>query len=143
MGRNGPSRTLKIAPDTNILIRILTNDDAEQAEIGRQELSDASAIILSSSVLCETAWVLKRFFGASREEISQGIRALVSAENAVFDSYAVDVGLRLMDAGGDFADGVIAASGIGMGAEAFVSLDRRAVCSLTGLGVAARTPDQP
>lgn len=132
---------MKIAPDTNLLVRILTNDDAEQAKIGREVLSDASAIVLSSVALCETAWVLKRFFGATREEIAQGVRALVGAKNAVFDTDAVYAGLQVLDAGGDFADGVIAASGISMGAEAFVSFDRRAVRSLTDLGVPARTPD--
>ena len=132
---------MKIAPDTNLLIRVLTNDDPEQARIGRDVLSDASAIVLSSVVLCETVWVLKRFFRATREEISQGVRALVGAENAVCDADAVDAGLRMLDAGGDFADGVIAASVVGMGAEAFVSFDRRAVRDLTELGLPARTPD--
>ena len=97
--------------------------------------------MLSSPALCETAWVLKRFFGASREEIGSAIRALIGAGNAVFDDAAVGAGLNLLDAGGDFADGVIAASGIGMGAEEFVTFDRSAVRRLTALGISARTPD--
>lgn len=132
---------MRIAPDTNILVRILTNDDAAQAEVSRRCLSEAESIMLSSPVLCETAWVLKRFFGASRDEIGAAIRALTGASNAVFDTAAVGAGLNLLDAGGDFADGVIAATGIAMGAEAFITFDRSAVKRLTAAGLPARTPD--
>lgn len=96
--------------------------------------------MLSSQALCETAWVLKRFFGASRAEIGAAIRALIGADNAVFDDAAVGAGLSLLDAGGDFADGVIAATGIGMGAQAFVTFDQSAVQRLTALGISARSP---
>lgn len=129
---------MKIAPDTNILVRILTNDDPAQAEIGRRCLAEADAIMLSTPALCEAAWVLKRFFGASRDEIGVAIRALVGAHNAVFDTTAVTAGLNILDAGGDFADGVIAASGVAMGADAFVSFDKKAVRLLSDAGLSTR-----
>lgn len=131
---------MKIAPDTNILIRILTNDDPVQSEIGRRYLSEADAVMLSTPVLCETAWVLKRIFGASRHEIGSAIRALIGARTAIFDTTAIRAGLSLLDAGGDFADGVIAASGIGLGAEAFVTFDRSAAKRLTAIGISTVTP---
>jgi predicted nucleic-acid-binding protein len=43
-----------------------------------------------------------------------------------------------MDAGGDFADGVIAFGGRWLGAETFVSLDAEAVRLLTAQGVPAK-----
>jgi predicted nucleic-acid-binding protein len=46
--------------------------------------------------------------------------------------------LALLDAGGDFADGVIAYEGKWLGAETFVSFDKKAVEMLRSQGVAAR-----
>ena len=47
---------------------------------------------------------------------------------------AVDAGLALLEAGGDFADGVIAYEGAWLGGETFVSFDKAAVTSLSELG---------
>ena len=44
----------------------------------------------------------------------------------------------MLDAGGDFADGVIAYEGRWLGAEMFVSFDKKAVEMLMGQGVSAR-----
>jgi predicted nucleic-acid-binding protein len=44
----------------------------------------------------------------------------------------------MLDAGGDFADGVIAYEGRWLGAETFVSFDKKAVEMLTAQGVSAR-----
>ena len=50
----------------------------------------------------------------------------------------VEAGLAMLDAGGDFADGVIAYEGRWLGAETFVSFDRKAVEMLAAQGVPAR-----
>jgi len=51
---------------------------------------------------------------------------------------AVEAGLAMLDAGGDFADGVIAYEGKWLGADTFVSFDEKAVKMLMAQGVAAR-----
>lgn len=126
---------MKIAPDTNVLVRAVMNDDAAQAAIARQWLLEAETIILTLPALCETAWVLKSYFGATNREIALAIRTLTGAANVVVDTDAVAAGLALLEAGGDFADGVIAASGIAMGADMFVTFDRAASAHLADLGV--------
>lgn len=126
---------MKIAPDTNVLVRAVMNDDAAQAAIARQWLLEAETIILTLPALCETAWVLKSYFGATNSEIALAIRTLTGAANIVVDTDAVAAGLALLEAGGDFADGVIAASGIAMGADMFVTFDRAASAHLADLGV--------
>ncbi len=131
---------MKIAPDTNLLVRIVVNDDSQQTKVAQRCIGEAEVIYLTLPVLCETAWVLTKVYGASREELDRALRALTGAANAVFDEAAVSVGLNLLNAGGDFADGVIAASGIGMGAQTFVSFDQAAVKGLTAAGLAARIP---
>ena len=54
------------------------------------------------------------------------------------DRPAAEAGLALLDAGGGFADGVIAFEGARHGGETFVSFDRKAVKRLADGGRAAR-----
>jgi predicted nucleic-acid-binding protein len=51
---------------------------------------------------------------------------------------AVEAGLAVLDAGGDFADGVIAYEGDWLGAEEFVSFDSKAVSVLKSQSTRAR-----
>jgi predicted nucleic-acid-binding protein len=53
---------------------------------------------------------------------------------------AVDAGLLVLEAGGDFADGVIAFEGSWLGGTTFVSFDKNAVAILSEQGIQARTP---
>jgi predicted nucleic-acid-binding protein len=56
------------------------------------------------------------------------------------DKGAVEAGLAMLEAGGDFADGVIAYSGRWLGGETFVSFDKEAVRLLAAQGQAAQIP---
>jgi predicted nucleic-acid-binding protein len=62
----------------------------------------------------------------------------MNAANVVANRLAVEAGLALLDAGGDFADGVIAYEGNWLGAETFVSFDKAAVKLLEAQGVSVR-----
>ncbi|HET6194925.1 MAG TPA: hypothetical protein VFE12_04185 [Acetobacteraceae bacterium] len=53
---------------------------------------------------------------------------------------AAEAGLAMLEAGGDFAVGVIAYECRGLGAETFVSFDTLAVALMTAQGDAARSP---
>lgn len=129
---------MKITPDTNLLIRVVMNDDTDQAEAARRCLAEADAIFFTLPALCEAAWVLKSFYGASREEVGTAIRALTGAATSVFDAAAVSTGLKMLETGGDFADGVIASAGITMGSETFVSFDKGALKRLEAVGIAVQ-----
>jgi len=54
------------------------------------------------------------------------------------DRVAVEAGLAMLDEGGDFADGAIAAEGRRLGGDVFVSFDKQAVRLLEKNGVGAR-----
>jgi hypothetical protein len=55
----------------------------------------------------------------------------------------VEAGLRMLDDGGDFADGVHAYSGLNMapGQAVLVSFDKKAVRLLAGRGLSALAPE--
>jgi predicted nucleic-acid-binding protein len=65
---------------------------------------------------------------------TETMRSLIDTGNVVLNRPAVEAGLRVLDAGGDFADGVIAYEGAWLGGETFVSFDREAVSLITGEG---------
>jgi predicted nucleic-acid-binding protein len=50
----------------------------------------------------------------------------------------VEAGLALLDAGGDFADGVIAHEGRWLGADCFISFDKKAVKLMETQGASVR-----
>jgi predicted nucleic-acid-binding protein len=129
---------VKITVDTNVLVRAVVRDDKAQAEAAARVLRSANLVAVAASSLCELVWVLRRRYELSTAEVAAAIRALTAADNVETDRPAVAVGLTMLDAGGDFADGVIAYEGRWLGAETFVSFDKKAVETLTGLGESAR-----
>ena len=70
--------------------------------------------------------------------IVTAIRALLDTDNVVVNRPAAEAGLWLLEAGGDFADGIIAYEGDWLGGEIFVSFDKQAVKLLTEQGRAAQ-----
>jgi predicted nucleic-acid-binding protein len=131
---------MRITPDTNVLVRVLVGDDAEQSKVAETLLKKADLIAISIPALCELAWVLSRAYKTSAENIAASIRHLINASNAVVDRPAAEAGLAFLDAGGDFADGVIAHEGNWLGADTFVSFDKKAVKLIEASGGLARTP---
>lgn len=129
---------MKITADTDILVRAMTGDDARQSRIAQAELAGAEMVALALPALCELVWVLSRGYKIPAPDVAKAIRRLVDAANVAVNRPAVAAGLAVLEAGGDFADGVIAYEGNWLGAEAFVSFDRQAVELLEAHGHAAR-----
>jgi predicted nucleic-acid-binding protein len=129
---------MKISIDTNVLARAVLQDDAEQAHTAAKILEEASLIAVSLPCLCELAWILLRGAQFPREKVAIAIRALLDVDNVAMNRPAVEAGLSILEAGGDFADGVIAYEGNWLGGETFVSFDKKAVSLLTAQGQSAR-----
>jgi predicted nucleic-acid-binding protein len=131
---------MKITADTNLLVRAITGDNVEQGTAAKDELERAEVVAIPTSALCELVWVLSQGYKHSAENIAEAIRRLINGANVTVDSPATDAGLKMLDAGGDFADGVIAHEGHWLGADTFVSFDKRAVKLLASQGKPARLP---
>jgi len=127
---------VKITADTNVLVRAITEDDPRQSGIAQVELTNADVVALALLALCELVWVLSRGYRILSTEIAETIRRLINSANVVVNRPAVEAGLAVLDAGGDFADGVIAYEGSWLGA--FISFDRQAVKLIEAQGTTAR-----
>lgn len=125
---------MKIAVDTNVLARAVLQDDARQGKAAAKLLEEATLIAVSLPSLCELVWILRRGAKLSKDDIAQTIRDLLATANVSMDRPAVEAGLAVLEAGGDFADGVIAHEGAWLGGEIFVSFDRKAVDLLNRQG---------
>jgi predicted nucleic-acid-binding protein len=129
---------MKVAVDTNVLVRAVVRDDAAQADVAASILTDAQLIAVALPCLCEFVWVLLRVYGFQQVDAANAIRALLAAANVEVNRPAVEAGLLVLDAGGDFADGVIAYEGNWLGGETFVSFDKKAVALLSAQGQSTR-----
>ncbi len=97
-------------------------DRGDAAVLVRIRLGAAPALLLSAA------------------EISAAIRALLAVAAVETNRPAVEAGLAMLDAGGDFADGVIAQEGAWLGGSTFLSFDQTAVTLLTAQGREAQRP---
>ena len=129
---------MKITADTNVLVRAITGDDERQSKLAQAELAKADAIALALPALCELVWVLSQAYKVSAADIGEAIRRLMNAANVLVNRPAVEAGLAMLDAGGDFADGVIFYEGSWLGAETFVSFDKEATKLLAMQGQSVR-----
>ncbi len=129
---------MKVTVDTNVLVRAVVRDDLAQASVATKVLTDAELIAIALPCLCEFVWVLRRVYDFQPVDAVTAIRVLLATANVEMNRPAVEAGLSVLEAGGDFADGVIAYEGNWLGGETFVSFDKGAVALLTAQGQQAR-----
>ena len=129
---------MKITADTNVLVRAVTGDDEQQSRAAQIALKKADVVALAMPALRELVWVLSQGYKIPPRDIAETIRRLINGANVVVNRPAVEAGLALLDSGGDFADGVIAYEGSWLGADAFVSFDKKAVKLMSEQGGPAR-----
>jgi predicted nucleic-acid-binding protein len=129
---------MKITADTNVLVRAITEDHESQSKAAQSALKRAELVAISVPALCELVWVLSQGYKVPSKDIAIAIRHLINGENVEVNRPAAEAGLTFLDAGGDFADGVIAYEGRWLGADTFVSFDKRAVKLMDAQGQSAR-----
>jgi predicted nucleic-acid-binding protein len=112
-----------LAIDTNIIVRLLTNDDPDQAARART-LVAASDVFVATTVLLETEWVLRAAYHQSKNDVISALRAFAGLPTVTLeDPVRVEAALTLAAGGLDFADALHLAGA--EGCEAFITFDRR------------------
>ena len=103
-----------IAIDTNVLVRLLVNDDAAQATKARRLFDSMAgedgAIWISDTVLVELMWTLARAYERPRADLVAALRALLGNATLRFESVAaLRAALETFEQGpADFADCLLA-----------------------------------
>ncbi|WP_395699391.1 PIN domain-containing protein [Aquabacterium sp.] len=119
-----------IAVDTNVLVRLLVNDDVAQASKARR-LFDAQAegdapIWVADTVLVELVWTLARAYQRPRVDLVTALRALAGHATVALESpRAVALAIDSYERGpADFADCLLSAKAALAGCEAVFTVDR-------------------
>lgn len=119
-----------ISIDTNVLIRDLVEDDAEQVKVARSlldGLTNENPGFVCREVILEISWVLESSYRFTREQIVSAVLRIVTMENLVVET-ADDVAYaaRHYEQGGaDFSDLMILLAGHRVRAVPLYTFDRR------------------
>lgn len=110
-----------ISVDTNVLARLIVNDDAGQGKRAASLLR-REEVYVAKTVLLELEWVLRGAYRLERATILKALLGVLGLPNVIAeDSARVAAALRDYEAGLDFADALHIASSID--AERFVTFD--------------------
>ncbi|MGO8994763.1 MAG: PIN domain-containing protein [Polyangiaceae bacterium] len=115
------------AADTNVLLRLLIEDDEEQARAARTFQRTHSPLFVSHVVLAELAWVLVSAYGFSRERVRTLVEMLIDTDGiALQEPNVVRAALEGFGASrADFSDCLILAIAQGAGAAPLATFDKR------------------
>ena len=122
-----------IAVDTNVVIRLLTEDDPKQAAVARA-LFASESIWISKTVLLEANWVLRNLYGFDENAIRNAFSKLLGLKNThTEDRSGMLAAIAMTNHGIDLADAIHLVS---RPSEArFASFDRNLVRRATRAGV--------
>jgi len=122
-----------VAVDTNVLIRLITQDDHRQSDRAAR-LFQREEVWIAKTVLLETEWVLRSLYGFKAEDVRVALTRLAGLSNVhLEDPLAVAQALAWLGANLDFADGQhLASRGESL---RFTSFDERLVKKAAKLGV--------
>ena len=126
-----------IALDTNLLVRLVTDDDPAQADNIRSaldaEMARGEVLMVSNIALVELVWVLGGGYHYPKDKLMQVIEALLMFRGLSFEVRKhIVMALKAWRAGdGDFADNLMGASMCSLGCDHVLTLDKKAARAAT------------
>lgn len=124
-----------IGLDTNVVVRYIVQDDAEQARAAsnviEQQCTEERPGFLSLVVLAELVWVLERAYGYRRAQLVDVLEAILAASELQIESpdLVLSAILDYRNGSADFADYLIGRVNALHGCEATMTFDARAARS--------------
>lgn len=128
-----------IALDTNLLVRLVTDDNHTQADQVRLALdaavADGQTLMVSNIALVELIWVLGGGYQYTKAQQLQVVEALLMFRGLSFEvrKHVVQALKAWRDGEGDFADNLMGASMRAMGCDYVLTLDEKTARSATHL----------
>ncbi len=125
-----------IGLDTNVLVRYLAQDDRAQAAAAtaliENQCTEDNPGFVGLVVLAEVVWVSESSYGASRADVADIVKRILSTRQLVVqDAEVAWQSLRQFESGrADFADCLIHCSAEAAGCHRVVSFDKRSGMSL-------------
>ena len=126
-----------LALDTNVLVRLVTNDNPLQAQRVQEALDGELAVgrecMVGHIVMCELVWVLGRLYGYSLAQCQQTVAGLLAFAGLRFESMPAIMSAfkAWQQHGGDWADHLLGAQMQALGCDTVLTLDKRAARAAT------------
>lgn len=99
-----------------------------QQKLALDVLENAELVVIPTTVLMETVWVLSHSYKISKVVILDLLTDFInSVPNISVHEKEVSAGFALMKQNGDFADGIHHYLGSQAGADVFISFDKKAI----------------
>jgi predicted nucleic-acid-binding protein len=121
-----------IAIDTNVIVRLMVNDDERQSRAAerfiREHGGSGDPCYVSHATLIETVWVLETVYGFDRGMVADALAGILEAEQLEFDS-PIDIAAAVDDfrqGRAEFADCLIGRINLLAGCTHTVTFDRKA-----------------
>lgn len=109
------------AVDTNVLVRLIVDDDAVQSAAAEKALS-SDAVFIPKTVVVELEWVLRSVYRLSSSTIASVVESLIATRDiSIEEAPAVEQAVQWFRQGLDLADALHLASGAH--ADGFLSFD--------------------
>jgi predicted nucleic-acid-binding protein len=119
-----------IGIDTNVLLRLLLDNDPLQVRRARYAASSAEAagqaLFVNDIVLAETVWTLSLRYEATKGELIETLRSLLDNARLAFENRSVlsEAVIGFERSGADFADCLIIAKNAAAGCSHTATFDR-------------------
>jgi predicted nucleic-acid-binding protein len=126
-----------IGLDTNVVVRLLVDDDPEQRKLARAFIARTCTPddpgYINHIVLVETAWVLGSAYAFGRNEIASAIEGIMNVDEfSIEGPDLVRIALRASGGGADFSDALLGAVNASAGCKRTVTFDRAAALKIEG-----------
>ena len=129
---------MRVAIDTNIVVRYLTGDHPRQAAKARA-IIEGGDVFVGTTVLLESEWVLRSVYGYSGPEVAAALRAFAGLPEVSVESPAnLAEALDRAENGMDFADALHL--GAAARCESMLTFDRRFIDLATNSPVPVTEP---
>lgn len=127
-----------IGVDTNVLARLVVEDDPEQFEAARRFFAARSATdpaVISLIVVAELAWVLRNPYSFSLERVIDIVDAFLASADFVLERRGLveEAVARARESRADIADCLIAAVAGELGARSTATFDKLAARRIPGM----------
>lgn len=122
------------AIDTNLIVRLLVNDD-EQQVVRARRLIDSEPVLVTMTVVLETEWVLRSAYSFPKNDIIAGLRVVFAHANMrLVEPLVVERALALAEEGLPINDAMHIASSWAADASAFVTFDEPLINAAKQIG---------
>lgn len=128
--------------DTNVLLRYFHTDDVEQTKLVEPYFENTNnELVITTEVLCELYWVLKKTIKVDNVVILTIIQTLVNLPNIrITNLPAVQFALKFLISNGDFADGMIAYQATQFNNAKLLTFDKKAKKIADDFGISVQNP---